>query len=137
MLTLPADKLNHTAPPPSPLVALLLINVQFVMLTAMCDWDHIALFELSLKVQFVMRIFSINTRCIPQLMNVILSMVKFCADMNANTVPSPSQRTVVFEDPVIAMLPSLEMLQGRPEDMRYSPSSNTTVVLDLSGPLHR
>ena len=103
------------------------------------DSENIALFELSLKVQFVMRIFSIDTRCIPQLMNVTLSMVNFCAEMNANTVPSPSQRTMVvfIEDPVIVMLPPLEMSQGRPEDMKCSPPSNTTVVLDMNGPLHR
>ena len=86
-----------------------------------------------------MRMFSIDIRRIPQLMNVILSALNVCAEMNSNTLPSPSQRTVVFfiADPAIVMLPPLEMLQGGPEDMRCSPSLNTRVVLDLSGPLHR
>ena len=68
-------------------------------------------------------------------MKVILSsMVNVCAEMNANTVPS-SQRIVVVsvEDPDIVMLPPLEMMQGLSDDMRCSPPSNTTAVLDIRG----
>ena len=89
--------------------------------------------------QLVITVFLIDTSCIQQLMNVILSKVNFCNELNRNTLPSPSQQTVAFfiEDPVIVMLLTLKMSQGGPEDMRCSPSSKTTVVLDLSGPLHR
>ena len=40
-------------------------------------------------------------------------------------------------DPVIVMLPLLTVLHDGSEDMRCSPASNTMVILDWSGPLHR